>query len=320
MTRTAIELRTLFADPQSAGKELRTLLAQRKGHEDIRALIKHEPGTALAALQMGDAELGLGSKASADVLESVIQIVDDDEAVKELMQLHLTPDRRAELLAGRSNLPSAAVTLATPDDLIRAIRLEMQEDAASGGAEYDEVSTGGGADDDDDEDETSDEEDEEEEAPEPPHEEAPVEEIPEQPTPSVNRIYHTNARAMFSARAWALKIHGRPDYESILELPLVGRRPLRSYVICAVWYEAGRPSDLEEVTGDLFVDVGIDPYHGREELRRLLDGDDTEDLVSIDDEVLHEAAVALTRAREAREQTPEVAQDAARRKAGALDF
>lgn len=311
MTRNAIELRTLFADPQSAGKELRTLLAQRKGHEDIRALIRYEPGTALAALQMGDVELGLSSKASADVLESVVEIVDNDRTVRELMQLHLTADRRAELLAGRGDLPSAAVMLATPDDLIRAVRLDMNEESASAGPEYVEVRTEVADDEDsDDDDEGS--------APSDDDEGAEAEPAPR--ASSANPDPLTNARALLAARAWARKIRDREDYEAVLGLPLVGRRSLRSYVISAVWYEAGRPSDLDEVTGDLFTDVGIDPAAGRDELRRLLDGDESEDLVSIDDEALHEAAVALARTREVRELTPEAAQDEAQREAGELDF
>ena len=228
MTRTALELKQRLLDGHGAGAELRTLLTKREGHEDVRALIKHEPGTALAALQLGDVELGLAPKASADVLEDVIAIVDNDRSVQELMQLHLTPDRRAELLAGRGDLPSAAVMLAAPDDLIRAVRLDMNEESASAGPEYVEVRTEVADDDSDEDDEDAlERSDDDEDAEEPVSTASPT-----SPDP------FTNARALLAARAWARKIRDREDYETVLGLPLVGRRSLRSYVICAVWYEA----------------------------------------------------------------------------------
>lgn len=68
---------------------------------------------------------------------------------------------------------------------------------------------------------------------------------------------------------WALKLKDRQDYRKFLEMKLFDF-PVYELITIAVWNNAGRPRNLGEVTPDMFVRFGIDPFEGKKILRRCL--------------------------------------------------
>lgn len=116
-------------NPETAGEIFRTVL--RKGHSqrsEVLAAITQNPMTALAALQHGHEALGLNERGAADVLEVVLEQTAEhygEEMATQLMAMHLTSDRLAELLNGRGDLPSMSADLAPLEVVVEAVKEDM---------------------------------------------------------------------------------------------------------------------------------------------------------------------------------------------------
>jgi hypothetical protein len=108
------------------GQLLRGVLSDdpTKKREAI-AILTQNPGNALALLGFGNDALGLTVRGASDVFEEVVGAIGDADEALELMRKHLTPDRLAELVVGRGDLPSAAALVADIDTLVAAINADM---------------------------------------------------------------------------------------------------------------------------------------------------------------------------------------------------
>ena len=108
------------------GQLLRNILSNdlAKKREAI-AILTQNPGNALALLGLGNDELELTPRGASDVFDEMIGAVKDAEEARELMHMHLTSDRLAELVAGRGDLPSVAALVADIDTLTAAITADM---------------------------------------------------------------------------------------------------------------------------------------------------------------------------------------------------
>jgi hypothetical protein len=194
------------------GQLLRNILSNdlAKKREAI-AILTQNPGNALALLGLGNDELELTPRGASDVFDEILGAVKNAEEARELMRMHLTPDRLAELVAGRGDLSSVAALVADIDTLVAAISADM-------------VST---------KDETE---------------------------------------AVFCAMAWAVKLIDRDDYEEIIDRNIQDHS-IRWYLIMAVWNDACCPEEEEEIEGiteDSFIDLGLDPHDSRRALYQFL--------------------------------------------------
>lgn len=348
MGTSAIVLKQQMADPGKAGSLMKLLLAPKgtEGRQEVMDLVKAEPQLALAALQHGDQALGLTPRGSADVLEEVIGAVGEDAAAAHLVEQNLTPERVAELLAARGDLPSAAAEVATLQQLIDAIREDVRphgtvlnpdpglvesstpfvgrppraaspEDVDTSTAPEDVLEEG-------DEDSFEDEEDDNGNVSAEAHSDF-AEDEKEEPSGDVRLLNdpYLTAQALLAFRSWALKLKGRKDYAELLMQRIFGSRIFRTYVLLAVYLEAHQPQDLSEVTIDLYDSVGIDPEEGASELARILSRGELDE-VELDPEAWHEAGVAYSESREAKARAPktidELERDKAKSAAAKLGF
>ncbi len=89
------------------------------------AILTQNPGNALALLGFGNDQLGLTVRGASDVFDEVLGAIENADQARDLMQMHLTGDRLAELVVGRGDLPSVAAQVAGIDTLIEAITADM---------------------------------------------------------------------------------------------------------------------------------------------------------------------------------------------------
>jgi hypothetical protein len=194
------------------GQLLRGILSEDLATKrEAIAILTQSPGNALALLGFGNDELGLTARGASDVFDEVVAAIGSAQEARELMHMHLTPDRLAELVSGRGDLPSVAANVADIDTLVAAITADMV-------TAQDEI------------------------------------------------------EAFFRAMTWAVKLADRDDYDEIIERK-VQDRPLRWYLIMAVWNDACCPEDEEEIEGiteDCFADLGLDPDASRRALYQFL--------------------------------------------------
>ncbi len=289
-----IVLKREMQDPATAGPLLRMMISRKdaEGRKEVMDLVKAEPTLALAALQYGDDVLGLTPRGAADVADEIIGIIGDDSKAREHVEQNLTSERVSELLQGRGDLPSALVHIATIPQLIEAIRqdiaphvdrteksvlAEQVSPSESVVVDNDRISTPASAptvdDEDDDEDEgvlttdtdergsTAEEDDDEDEEAEPPSGDVSLIDDP-----------YLKPAALLIFRAWAIRLRERRDFADIIGYRVFHMRTFRTYVLLCFWYESGKPEELDDVPGDMFDSIGMDPEEGRDELQRILQG------------------------------------------------
>lgn len=328
----AIVLKQRLADKTSAGKTLRLVLSPKdaEGRAELLALIKSEPGTALAALQYGDQALGLTPRGSADVLEEVIGVMGNDGAASHLIEQHLTSGRVGALIAARGDLPSAIVDVATPEQLLEAIRLEIDgvgradgddpvigarhrmprepviiptSDGEAVASKSDDDEDGSIDELDEDEEQLSDEDDDEDN-----DEDADTRHLANDP--------HLHARALTVFRSWAYKLKDRKDFDDLLAQRVFhdSQRTFRTYVLYAIWLDAGQPEKVDEIPLDAFVNLGLEPDEGRADLDRLMSGSELSEL-DLDPADWHIASTQLGSEREAKARAPKTVDEAEQSKA-----
>jgi hypothetical protein len=293
MSSSDLVLRREMQDPATAGALLRKMISSKdaEGRKQVMDLVKAEPTVALAALQYGDDALGLTPRGSADVADEIIGVIGDDKRAREHVEQNLTSERVSELLVGRGDLPSALVHIASIPQLIEAIRQDIapHEDRSEASilaaqmppsesvvVDTDRISTPASAptvDEEDDEDSedalatdaaergSGDEYEEEEEEVEEPVGDAALIDDP-----------YLRPGALLIFRSWAIRLRDRKDFTDILSHRVFHTRTFRTYVLLCFWFESGKPEELDDVPGDMFDSISMDPEEGRDELQRILHG------------------------------------------------
>lgn len=247
-----------FDSPADAGRAFKLALTGRDAdqRQNVLALIRQNPEAALAVLGNADSDLGLSPRQSSDALDLIVETIGTDAHSKTLLTDYLSPERTAELLTGRGELPSSAAFVIDADALILAIVKDVTSDTS-----HLLVEEAKEPEEEDVEDTSPGEEDDEEPrnvAPAYQEEAQTVEDDDSRLTPEYRR--DTADRLC----RWAYKIKDRPDYGDICSR-VIGTYSLREWILFAV--ATIHESDVHKST---MLELGIDPQEGTTELEHLL--------------------------------------------------
>ncbi len=95
--------------------------ARAGDREQVSALVLADPRSAFAIVAQPKEVTGLTPRGAADVLDGLVGVFTDPEEARRRMDEAITPERQAEILQARGDLPSSAADVADPDVLLMTI-------------------------------------------------------------------------------------------------------------------------------------------------------------------------------------------------------
>ncbi|GEM_PF-1381436 len=289
-----------LAEQDKAENLFREVLRRGAERNNILAVIADDPKTALARLN--DTRT-LTNKGSADMLDEIIGQIHDESRARELLEQELSPARLHELLVARGDLPSSVAYIASIEDILHAIFIDIseikheeadkqkimittEEDALANNWEtYEDLES-------DEEDYSS----------------------------TVIEFDSNDLAPLYVLRTWAYKLKDRNDYEEFLNTIVIGKFNVLQCILLAFWYESGCPAIVHNSLNiDSLNDLGIDLDMAEDAMRELFDLD----LPTFSRAEIEEARLQWTKLRQIREQAPSLIKETreeASRVADKLDF
>ena len=239
----------------------------------MRQAVRDDPKSALALISLPGEQSGLTNVGRGRVLDFVMAEFPDPEQAREMVEQAILHEDRVAILAAHGDLPHAAADVLSLDDVIAAMLHE-------------------------------------------------VEDVKESRHLTEDDYYLSVMLRCGIVKAWAFKLKDREDYEELLNRPIDGDLTIRDMVLISIATENGvygeevmvmldedDPEPFgDELTNDMFENLGINPEEGRERLvtlfkERVLD--------EITEDMIHMAKATIAEAHRIVDETPSVTRDVA---------
>ena len=236
------------------------------------ALIRQNPAIALACLNASEDNLGLSLRQAGEALELVLETAGNDSLIGQELVRRIAPQRIAELVAVRGDLPSTALLLLPLLHVLATVLTDVCADAfgsrGSGCSQESPCAYSSPKEDPCELQSGHTSADELEEDMDPNGEGSPL--FPE--GAQVSTLSSKKDLSLFTGFIpWAQKIQERSDYEAFLDLPLgIGSIKVRDWLILGVWASQNCPVSARRVSASVYIELSLDPAESEARLIQLL--------------------------------------------------